>query len=186
MDIYANIKCVYSGVALSGVTVTARHSTAGNFSGQTDEHGALVLYNLPKGTYTFEINKVGQPGWASYTSGTYTVTQDQLLNCSLKPNYKSLTVKVKGFDAFSETADSPLRNVTIRLYGLDPNDHDVVLVSPAPLITGEDGTVTFQNLVPIDWRIEAYSPGYDSIDDVIVEAKDDGTLMLQTVRLLWI
>ena len=188
IDIYANIKCVYSGIALSDVTVKAIHSSEGPFIGQTDEHGALVFENLPEGTYTFTVNETGQPGWESYISGEYTVMQDQLLNCSLKPNYESLTVKTNGFDAFSETANSPIRNVTVRLYGVDPKDNDVVLIKLPPQTTGENGTVTFENLVPIDWRIEAYSPGYDSIpdiysDDIIVKATEDGTLELDSVTL---
>jgi hypothetical protein len=182
VDIYANIKCVYSGIALSGVTVTARHSTAGNFTAKTDEEGTLIFDNLPKGSYTFEINKTGQPGWESYTSEEYPVTQDQLLNCSLKPHYKSLTVKTTGFDAFSEQ-NGNVRNVTVRLYGVDPKNHDVELITTAPRTTGADGTVTFDNLVPIDWRIEAYSPGYDSIDDVIVKALPNGNLEQDTVNL---
>ncbi|HOM35021.1 MAG TPA: carboxypeptidase-like regulatory domain-containing protein, partial [Clostridia bacterium] len=182
IDIYASVKCVYSGIPLKGVEVRARHSSEGLFYDNTDSDGSVVFYNLPKGKYTFEVNVNGKPGWESYISGEYDVTQDHLLNCSLKPKYKSLTVETYGFCAFTEQDDSPLRNVYVRLHGLDPNDHDVELISPAPIKTGEDGTVVFDKLVPIDWLIEVYSPGYDPMEK-LVKAKADGTFEQDTVRM---
>ncbi|HPY98170.1 MAG TPA: carboxypeptidase regulatory-like domain-containing protein [Clostridia bacterium] len=182
IDIYASVKCVYSGIALEGVEVRARHSSEGLFTELTDSDGSAVFYNLPKGKYTFEVNVNGQPGWENYISGEYDVTQDQLLNCSLKPKYQSLTVKTYGFCAFTEQENSPLRNVYVRLHGLDPTNHDVELISPAPIKTGEDGTVVFDKLVPIDWLIEVYSPGYEP-EEAIVKAMPDGTFEQDTVRM---
>ena len=168
VNVYANVSCVYSGIMLSGVQVKAVGAgDLGTFTQTTDENGYALFTGLPEGSYTFEINQSGRPGWESYTSQAQELSGDYNLNCALKPRYQEMTVTVRGsFDPVTQTEGVPMAGVQVKAVGVDPKNEDKELVSLSAE-TDENGVATFDKLVPITWKISSSAFAYTETETTV-------------------
>ena len=182
VSVYVSVRCVNSGIMLGGVTVRAiRQDGEGGDTKETDENGFALFTGLPEGTYVFEINKSGRPGWESYTSGATPLNGSYNLNCALKPNYQTLRVSVIGYDPVTERDNAPLKGKTVTLIGVNPGDKQQEL-SVLQGETDENGVLTVDKLVPITWLISCTELGYETAEETVYSAAD-GKLTKDAVTL---
>ncbi len=168
VNVYATVSCVYTGLMLEGVTVKAVGAgDLGTYTQTTDENGFTLFTGLPTGSYTFYINQTGRPGWESYTSQATQMAGDYNLNCQLKPIYQPLIVNVRGsYDPVTETANVPLAGAKVTAIGVDPKNEEKELVRLSGT-TDENGSFTFDELVPITWKIRSSEFAYTETEATI-------------------
>lgn len=182
VSVYANITCVYSGITLGGVKITAVGAgDLGTYTQYTNAKGHAEFTGLPQGSYTFHINETGRPGWESYVSEAATLTGDYALNCALKPNYEQLTVTVTGYDPVTEAQNAPMAGKKVKLTGLDPKDNKTEIIN-LDADTDENGAVTFEKIVPVTWKVTCSDPCYEKKEEVIY-SDASGHLTKNTVAL---
>jgi uncharacterized repeat protein (TIGR02543 family) len=160
-NVYTTVSCVYSGIMLKGVQVKAvGEGDLGTYTQTTDENGFTLFMGLPAGTYTFYVNQAGRPGWEAYVSDPQDLEGDFNLNCALKPNYQEMTVTVQGsYDPVTEQTGQPIAGAKVSVVGVDPTDETKELVHLSA-VTGEDGTVHMDKLVPITWKVSGKAFAY--------------------------
>ncbi|MCR4804431.1 MAG: InlB B-repeat-containing protein [Clostridia bacterium] len=188
VDIYASVSCVYSGMALDGVTVTAvgeseEGAALGPFTQVTDKNGETVFSRLPAGKYAFYINQTGRPGWESYISdmSENVLTGNYSMRCALKPNYQTLTVVVTGYDPYTETDFAPLSGKQVTFIGVNPKRESEELIRRT-MTTDEDGRIVWDSVVPITWTISCDDLCYERAEAKIY-SDGAGKLSQETVNM---
>jgi len=193
-DLFVYVNGVQTGLALEGVPVLVeRYSQVGDQNPsdrrliRTDANGNATLHGMRKGYYRFRANHEAdgtiKPGWEAFDTNDnrQLVEKPHTANLMLKPVEQSLLVEVTGYDPIKE-AIGPLPRVYIETEGLDPKDHEDVVV---PTRTGETfnaGVLTFRGLPAIDWAVRTKKLGYE-MATLTVEANAEAKLEPSPAKL---
>ena len=199
-DVYFQAWCLSTHARLAGASITAEYwKPDGDLSGGPDQVFKLVagaagdatLVGMQDGFYTF---KVSQTGWEplSYkppaNSGFITSGDKVRLiryhygSVFLRPIKQDLKVTVKGYDPVTDKPNQLLKGMTIKSTGVDLVNPKLELVPTQTALSAEDGTYTFGNLVPIQWKIGVGRLGYVP-KEVLVLPDANGALPAQTVNV---
>lgn len=140
-DIYGQVSCVVSGLMLKNVPikVTVTNNDAQLIKQEvkkTDSSGFAQFSGMQKGQYFFSINtdELGFPkipGWESYTpSESKLLESDHMLNMRLKPEERTLTVTVMGYNPVTQENNVPLEGIIVEATAVDPDNPDHELLPP--------------------------------------------------------
>ncbi len=182
-DIHFQVNGLATHAPLAGAQVKVDYWLPdGNLSGAADQShnliadfkGAVMLSGARDGFYTFQVMKTG---WVSldYTppagqgfivsDGKVRLNRTHIATILMKPVRQSLTVKITGFDPMANMP-GPLKGMTLRLTGIDSDGE--TLYPTVSAVSREDGTFTFIDLPPVDYRLEVGRLGYDPAELIIV------------------
>lgn len=189
IDLFFDVQCAHTSAKLPGVTITvSRWDTADTgLPGDpdrflvTDSQGVAVLRGVKPGYFKLNFFTAN---WDEYdTTDAVYYGQSQVIAAGLQPQYADLVVDVEGFDPRGQTpAVGPLEQVLVEIEGVDLTDSDRVLVPARSVFTSATGSVTFQHLPPIRWKVRTSRFGYVA-DERIVEPQALGGFLAQDVSL---
>lgn len=182
-DIHFQVNGLATATPLAGAQIRVDYwQPDGNLSGGADEShnliadfkGTVTLSGARDGFYTFQASRTGweplnytpPPGQGLIVSdGKVRLNRTHIATIQMKPIRQSLTVKVTGFDPVANMS-GPLKGMTLRLTGIDSNGDRLSPTQSA--VSRADGTFTFVDLPPVDYRLEVGRLGYDPAESVIV------------------
>lgn len=182
-DVHFQINGAISHAALAGAQLRAEYwRPDGDLSGAADQvynliadaSGFATLAGVRDGFYTFSVTKTG---WMTLryeaTAGQGFVVSDGKVRLirshfavvEMKPVTQDVRVKIMGFDPVANKA-GPLKGMTLMLTGIDPNGKTLLPTRSA--VSRKDGTYTFPDMPPIDYRLNVGRLGYQPEEVIIV------------------
>ena len=179
-DIYTYVACAKTGLELPEVPVTIKVNPLEDMDPfddvlLTDTNGFGQFVGLSRGLYRFAVNEgtLKIPGWESYSGlGVEELTGPHSATALLKPEERTMTVEVYGYDPVAQQDNVPLGGIIVEATGVSPWDVNRILLPTQVGVSGINkqkepywdnsmaAKVRFTGLPPIHYLVEGKRLGY--------------------------
>ncbi len=191
-DLFAQVHCLATHAALGDALVTAEHwRIDGTLDGPPDAvftapanaAGSARLTLLPEGYYRLRVQRAGweplayvpPPGSGAVLVGDkIRLSKSHYASVFLRPIKTDLKITVRGFDPAANAPDRPLKDMVIRLEGIDLADTNSVVVPVLSALSGLDGSYLFRRRPPVRWRVTVGRFGY-VMREILIAPQANGT-----------